>query len=170
MPRDTDYSASVHPARPRLPVLPVSLVLMVLPVLNSGCSAPNTLVADPDTRQHSPSGQPRQTEAEVSPGQPASPKPQRNNPDAANLYLLEQAASLIDNGELQQAAAILDRALRINSREPFAYYEYARLRQQQQQPRQALQLLDRARSLSPEQSLLVRIEAMQYEINRNLVQ
>jgi tetratricopeptide (TPR) repeat protein len=72
---------------------------------------------------------------------PASPGP-------AVVALLDRAKSLANSGEGEQAAAMLERALRIEPHNPWLWHRLAVLRLQQGEWRQALQFATKSNTLS----------------------
>jgi tetratricopeptide (TPR) repeat protein len=66
----------------------------------------------------------------------------------AVVALLNRAKSLANSGEGEQAAAMLERALRIEPRNPWLWHRLAVLRLQQGEWRQALELATKSNTLS----------------------
>jgi tetratricopeptide (TPR) repeat protein len=83
------------------------------------------------------------------PGAPAAPpREQHYELGAATRALVAQATTQESSGELDAAAATLERAVRIEPRNPLVWVELARLRLLMQAPREADGLARRALSLS----------------------
>jgi len=64
-----------------------------------------------------------------------------------------KAATLIDAGDIEPASRLLERALRVDARDPATYYEFARLRYVQGELKRAQQLSEKGKSLRPDSSL-----------------
>jgi tetratricopeptide (TPR) repeat protein len=67
----------------------------------------------------------------------------------AVVALLEQAEQQANAGELEAAAASLERAIRIDARNPVIWYHLATVRLSQGEPAQAAQLAGKSNSLAP---------------------
>jgi tetratricopeptide (TPR) repeat protein len=78
----------------------------------------------------------------------AAPREQHHELGAATRALVSQATTQESSGELEAAAATLERAVRIEPRNPLVWIELARLRLLMQSPREADGLARRALSLS----------------------
>lgn len=83
-------------------------------------------------------------------GGDAEPRPQTMNPASASL--LQQAEEQRRDGNAAQAAATLERAVRIDPGEPAVWLALARIRYLESNWLQAEQLARRARSLAADQS------------------
>ena len=78
----------------------------------------------------------------------AAPREQHYEFGAATRALVAQATTQESSGDLEAAAATLERAVRIEPRNPLVWIELARLRLLMQSPREADGLARRALSLS----------------------
>ena len=67
----------------------------------------------------------------------------------AVVALLQQAEAQANEGELESAAASLERAIRIDARNPVIWYHLATVRLSQGEPAQAEQLANKSNSLAP---------------------
>mgnify|MGYP001812068175 FL=1 len=67
----------------------------------------------------------------------------------AVVALLQQAEAQANAGELESAAASLERAIRIDARNPVIWYHLATVRLSQGEPAQAEQLANKSNSLAP---------------------
>jgi len=65
------------------------------------------------------------------------------------VALLKQAEGQANAGELDAAAASLERAIRIDPRNPLLWYHLATIRLSQENPAQAEQLASKSNSLAP---------------------
>jgi len=83
----------------------------------------------------------------------------------ASVTLREQANSALENKDLRQAVRLLERALRIDSRDPATYYVFAKLRNQQDRSPAALQLIDKGLSLRPGAALKAKLLALRDSIS-----
>ncbi len=79
---------------------------------------------------------------------PAIQKPIQTHPTPAVVALLDRAKSLASQGEGEQAAATLERALRIEPRNPWLWHRLAVLRLQQGEWQQAIELATKSNTLS----------------------
>lgn len=125
---------------------PVAIVAVVL--LLAGCSsAPTRLppVAEPGVADRE-SGVP----AESPPGQVAVPPAavDRHAPSPAVVALLQGAESQANAGQLDAAAASIERALRIEPANPLLWYHLASVRLEQGDPSQAEQLAVKSNRLA----------------------
>lgn len=85
-------------------------------------------------------------------GSGTEPRPQTMNPASASL--LQQAAEQRRGGNVAQAAATLERAVRIDPGEPAVWLALAQVRYAEGNWQQAEQLARRARSLAADQSAI----------------
>jgi tetratricopeptide (TPR) repeat protein len=123
-------------------------------VLTHGCSTPpsqpsSTVAVEPGP----PASEPPPVEQHYAPGY----VPARRTPGVATastqtpavVALLQQAEQQANAGDLESAAASLERAIRIDSRNPVIWYHLATVRLSQGEPRQAEQLASKSNSLAP---------------------
>lgn len=101
-------------------------------------------------RQIYPSQSPSQEEADG----PVGAEPVPSSP--AVIALMKQAEANRRNGELDLAVSKLERALRIQPRNPGLWYQLALVRMQQQQPRLAEELAKKSISLAGNDRTLLR--------------
>ncbi|WP_026596204.1 tetratricopeptide repeat protein [Methylohalobius crimeensis] len=135
------------------------IALIVLALLQSACSldpvfAPQTPAPD------YPSSPTPPPEAQTYPQPPPPPTPEpapvpAETPPAptveaspAVIALMQQAESDRQQGDLERAATRLERALRIQPRNPELWHHLARLRLEQHQPRLAEELAKKSISLA----------------------
>ena len=85
--------------------------------------------------------------------------PYTEREDALGI-LLNHAYLAIETGELDQAGSWLSRAMRISPTEPAIYYHMAEIRKEQGDVEQARQLIGRAQSLGPDQTMMIRLETL----------
>lgn len=78
----------------------------------------------------------------------------------AGTSLRKRAAREIDAGHYQLASRLLERALRIDSRDPATYYQFARLRCHEGSPDLALQLIEKGKTLTPDRPLLTMFDQL----------
>lgn len=80
----------------------------------------------------------------------AEPGPPRveNNAEAPTLALLRQSERAADGGDLGGAIAYVERAIRLNSRDPALWLQLARLQLQAERPATAEQLAQKAIALA----------------------
>lgn len=71
----------------------------------------------------------------------------------AGTTLRRQATRETDAGEYQRASRLLERALRVDSRDPATYYELARLRCLEAANDRAQQMIEKGLTLKPDASL-----------------
>lgn len=125
--------------------IPVVLLLLV-----QGCSTPSPVRYPPVVVEQGgtlPEEPARQLPADdVQPSQPAPPA--RTTTSPAVVALLGQAEGLANGGDLEAAAASLERAIRIEPRNPLLWYHLATVRLAQQQAAQAEQLAAKSNSLA----------------------
>ena len=125
--------------------IPVILLLLVV----QGCStAPPARYPPPVVEQGG--AVPDEAVRPVAPGgiqpQPAQPAVTTSSP--AVVALLGQAENQANNGDLGAAAASLERAIRIEPRNPLLWYHLATVRLAQQEAAQAEQLAVKSNSLA----------------------
>jgi len=75
-----------------------------------------------------------------------------------------KAAKLIDTGEIEPASRLLERALRVDARDPATYYEFARLRYVQGELKRAQQLSEKGKSLRPDSSLRKKFNQLEMDL------
>ena len=127
-------------------------VLMV--VLIPGCStAPPQQAPTPVVEQGQPvSAQPSPVTYPASrytpPSSPENALAASTQPPAV-VALLQQAEQQANAGDLESAAASLERAIRIDPRNPVIWYHLATVRLSQGEPSQAEQLATKSNSLAP---------------------
>jgi len=91
--------------------------------------------------------------ATVSPPSPSDESPARSD-NTAVVALLESARADTTAGKLDSAAATLERALRIEPRNASLWHQLARVRLNQGQSGQAIQLATKSSSLAPDNNAL----------------
>ncbi|MCG6900903.1 MAG: tetratricopeptide repeat protein [Gammaproteobacteria bacterium] len=131
--------------------MPVAVVVLALV---HGCSSapsqrqPTPVVEHgrPAAAQH-PSIQPQVPVYTSAPGTPAAVATSRQ--PAAVVALLQQAEQQANGGDLESAAASLERAIRIDPHNPILWYHLATVRLSQGEPSQAEQLANKSNSLAP---------------------
>lgn len=130
------------------------LVAVLLPWSIHGCStASSQQVQTPVVEQ----GQPLSTQPPVikyqAPGYEAAPGTTTvvtaNTQAPAVVALLQQAERQANDGDLESAAASLERAIRIDPRNAVLWYHLATVRLSQGEPAQAEQLASKSNSLAP---------------------
>lgn len=84
---------------------------------------------------------------------------------SASTDLTDRAAKAIDDKNYQQASRLLDRALRIDARDPETWYEYARLNFLNDDSTRARQMIDKSLSLNPGPELKQKIEVLKSSID-----
>lgn len=143
-----NYSAESKPIRHgRLPCALIALCLLV------ACSPPPRPGYPPFPDEETPLPQPEEAPAPEIPEEPVvEPEhPPRNAGEASGpavLALLSHAETQTENGELDRAAATVERALDVEPRNPFVYHRLAELRLAQDQPGQAEALARKSNSLA----------------------
>jgi len=90
-------------------------------------------------------------------------QPYSSNP--ATIALREQAQTAIKKKNMQQAVRLLERALRIDARDPSTYYVFAQLRKLQDNKAAALQLIDKGLSLRPGAELSTKLQALRAKLS-----
>jgi len=128
-----------------LPVIPFVLLLLV-----QGCSAPTRPASPPPVVEQGATTAPAAPPQTFIPDR-VQPPPQR--PPVATtsppvVALLGQAEDAANAGNLEAAAASLERAIRIEPRNPLLWYHLATVRLAQQEPVQAEQLAAKSNSLA----------------------
>ena len=111
------------------------------PVVEKGRQAP---VRQPDAR----TGVPLQAQPYVPPPLPSPHTPVARHQPPAVVALLDQAEQQANAGELEPAAASLERAIRIDPRNPVLWYHLATVRLTQGEASQAAQLAAKSNSLA----------------------
>jgi len=129
----------------RLPGIPIVLLLLFM----QGCStSPPARYPPPVVEQGG--ALPGEPPRPVTPGgiqaQPVRPTVPTSSP--AVVALLGQAESQANSGDLEAAAASLERAIRIEPRNPLLWYHLATVRLAQQEAAQAEQLAAKSNSLA----------------------
>jgi Tfp pilus assembly protein PilF len=128
-----------------LPGIPVILLLLFV----QGCStAPPARYPPPVVEQDGAA--PEEAARPVAPGssQPQPVPPAVTTSSPAVVALLGQAENQANNGDLGAAAASLERAIRIEPRNPLLWYHLATVRLAQQEAGQAEQLAAKSNSLA----------------------
>lgn len=118
------------------------IFLLLLPALTAGCagvSQPPTPGASREPsveRQVEPDPLPEQRRVPVAPApeRPSAPSAGSKAMPPAIVALLKDAEANRDNGNLDKAAAILERAIRIQPRNAVLWSQMAQVRLQQNQP------------------------------------
>ncbi len=134
---------------PKLPPIHLLAILLVL----GGCAAsprpPGTL---PPVQEPTPDATPPGVEIRplARPGaiSPDSAAPTSTPSNAAVIALLDEAGQQVQGGELNRAAATLERAVRLDSRNPEVWHDLGEVRYRQGQYTQAEELAARARHLA----------------------
>lgn len=98
------------------------------------------------------------------------PRTQSRASNPVSNQLRTQAQQAIEDGELEQADRLLDRALRIDPRDPATYFLVAKLREQQNQVSAALQLVEKALSLKPAAKLEAQLESLRDSLSSKKVE
>lgn len=135
-----------------LPVI-CTAVLSVLFALQ-GCSTTSspsrasTVIEQGESLPGQPANHPGQPASARTDGAYATPATVTHQP-AAVVALLKQAEGQANAGELDAAAASLERAIRIDPRNPLLWYHLATIRLSQENPAQAEQLASKSNSLAP---------------------
>ncbi len=129
----------------RLPGIPVVLLLLVM----QGCSTAPPVSYPPPVVE--PGGTlPGEPVRPVTPGsiQAQPPRTTASISSPAVVALLGQAENQANSGDLEAAAASLERAIRIEPRNPLLWYHLATVRLAQQEAVQAEQLAVKSNSLA----------------------
>jgi predicted Zn-dependent protease len=129
-----------------------ALPLLVVVALLQACSTPSPPRPSPPPVVEQGSSAPIQQPV---PTAPSYPQPQTRAPSQtvtsqppAVVALLGQAETQANGGDLAAAAASLERALRIDPRNPVIWYHLATVRLEQGEPAQAEQLAVKSTSLA----------------------
>jgi len=148
------------PGRHASPALATRVLAACMLVALAGCSLPNPYrtesppapVPGPTTRPTPPTGEPPNVPVESAPTPAPTPPPapvtRTYKLGAAAQSLVTQARSQIARGELDAASTTLDRALRIEPRNPLLWIELGRVRIAQDEPKQAESYARKALSLA----------------------
>ena len=124
------------------------LVAVLLPVSIHGCStAPSQQKPTPVIEQGQPSIPYQAPGYEPAPGEATVVTATTQVP--AVVTLLQQAEQQANDGDLESAAASLERAIRIDPRNAVLWYHLATVRLTQGEPMQAEQLASKSNSLAP---------------------
>jgi tetratricopeptide (TPR) repeat protein len=139
------------------PLLRFSCVVLLLVTALQGCSSASPSRPAPVVVEHGqpisvhPSAQPS-TQPPTQPHGLPSPVPGQaavvKSHSPAVVALLDHAEQQANAGELESAAASLERAIRIDSRNPVLWYHLATVRLAQGDPSQAEQLAVKSNSLA----------------------
>jgi hypothetical protein len=162
MPQEQFPQAQVKPLPRPEPILPQQYPTEQ-PVPDTAYTTPPSSVPPLETPQPVPTGPgvpgvspapmmpPQTPPAErVSPPAPASPAPPEisHQGNQAVVALLDSASKHVKSGELDKAAASLERALRIEPRNATIWYDLAQIRLHQHQYQQAESLATKSNSLA----------------------
>lgn len=90
---------------------------------------------------------------------------QSSGKSSASAELRNQAIKAIESDDYAQAKRLLDRALRVDSRDPETWYEYARLSQLQKNGPQARQMINKALRLNPEPSVKQKLRELELALD-----
>ena len=125
--------------------IPVLLLLLFV----QGCSTSPPAPYPPPVVEQGGAA-PEETVRPVAPGgvRPQTGRPAATPSSPAVVALLGQAEDQANNGDLEAAAASLERAIRIEPRNPLLWYHLATVRLAQQEAAQAEQLAVKSNSLS----------------------
>lgn len=142
-------SGSVIPAARLAPLAFVLLWLL------AACAPPPGYPPPPPEPRPSPAPEPQPPPTPREPEEP-SPAPEEEPPPRnveeisgpAVLALLSRAETHAETGELDRAAASIERALDVEPRNPFLYHRLATIRLSQDQPGQAEALASKSNSLA----------------------
>jgi hypothetical protein len=128
------------------------LVFTLLATLLAGCATgyppADRPAPGPDTAPESTSPPP----PEIEPDPPAPAPPPRANTQAPTLALLRQSERSADGGDLDGAIAYVERAIRLNPRDPALWLRLGQLQLDAGRPERAEQLGHKTVSLSDEQN------------------
>jgi predicted Zn-dependent protease len=136
----------------RAPVLCAGLVLLV-----QGCSSPvyypprDARTPPPVVDQSVPAPAPLPAPPASAPQQQAAPVARAQPP--AVVALLDTAEQQANAGDLEAAAASLERAIRIDPRNPVLWYHLATVRLSQGDAQAAEQLASKSNSLAPDNTV-----------------
>lgn len=84
----------------------------------------------------------------------------------AGTSLRKRAKIETDTGQYQRASRLLERALRVDSRDPATFYEFARLRCLEASPERAAQLIEKGLTLKPDGPLRSLFTALKAECSQ----
>ena len=121
------------------------VALLASGAILAGCQTAPTGNRAPVIESLPPPAEQTQQPSVIEPSTVPTPAPQSN---AAVIALLEQARQQKDQLQFVQAAASLERAIRISPRDPVPYLELARIRYHQGNLPQAQQLCNKAVTLA----------------------
>ena len=107
---------------------------------DTGADAGGTWVALPQPEDMEPEGEMRETEAPL--------QPERVSDNPAVLALLDETDYRLGEGDAEGAASAVERALRMEPKNPWLWHRLAVLRLQQGHRRQAVALAEKSNSLS----------------------
>lgn len=127
---------------------PFRYPLLALIVLAAGCAGTYPPAQPPGEPPEQPGEQP-------APDQTPPPPPVQDA-RAPTLALLRQSQRSADDGDLEQAIAYVERAIRLNPRDPVLWLRLARLQLAAQRPATAEQMAHKAIALSAEDAPEVR--------------
>ena len=130
------------------------LVMALLPLSIHGCStAPSQQVPTPVVEQGQQLSAQQPAKKYQAPGYEPAPgmttMVTANTQAPAVVALLQQAERQANDGDLESAAASLERAIRIDPRNAVLWYHLATVRLSQGEPMQAEQLASKSNSLAP---------------------
>ena len=104
----------------------------------------------PDTEEPFADNEPRVVQPPPTPAPPPQPEPAEisRQGNQAVVALLDSASNYVQSGELDKAAASLERALRIEPRNASIWYDLAQIRLHQRQYKQAESMASKSNSLA----------------------
>lgn len=145
-----DRSVYRQPAPPAAPTPPPAPPVQITPL-----EPPAPLTSQPIEQPEPPAvAQPVEPEPPpAAPEPPPAPEPQGNQ---AVVALLDNAANHVVNNELDQAAAALERALRIEPRNATIWHDLGQVRLHQRNYDQAEAMFEKSNSLAGERALQAR--------------
>lgn len=142
-----------------LPIIIIALVAAAL--LCSGCVGKVPVPLPPEkTSPVPPPAQPAPPPPPGEPAEPPAPSPPAYSPrtgPARTLYL--DAEQALARGEREQAEMLVERALRIEPRNPHYWYTLARIKYAQGDYPQAIQLCRKSTSLAGGQPQLIELNS-----------
>jgi len=138
----------------KLPPLYIVPTAVLMVVVIHGCStAPSQQTPTPVVEQGQPVSAPSSSVKYPAPGYATTSSPANavavSAQPPAVVALLQQAEQQANAGDLESAAASLERAIRIDPRNPVIWFHLATVRLSQGEPSQAEQLATKSNSLAP---------------------
>jgi len=133
---------------------PLSCLLVALTAFSSACATRSV--------QTAPAPAPAQLEVPTATTESESPVKRID----ASSKLRDQANASIEAGNFSQAKRLLDRALRIDARDPETWYDYARLSNLQGDQARAQQMIKKSLRLNPTTDQRERLLKLESEISQ----